>query len=506
MSAGREPVLPASLRGAVPLGFRTAIERRLGIDTRALAAFRIAVGAILAADLCYRTRTLAAFYTDAGVLPGEANAALYPTLSAFSLHGLSGAAWLQWVLFGVAGVLAVLLVVGYRTRTVAVGSWVLLASLQFRNYLVLNGGDTVLLVALFVALFLPLGERWSLDALAARRTSSARRGGDRPTPTVFGFGTAALLSQVVLVYATNAVFKHRSDAWTGGVAIPNVYQVDRFTALFGEYIAAFPGLLEALNYGWLALLIASPLLVVATGRRRGALVGAFATAHVGMYLTLDLGFFPHAMLACLLPFLPPGVWDRLEPAADPVERAVLDRLDGASRLGHSDPLLPEQLRAAVGRLVPAATATILVVGLLWQGVALGYVSSPDRTPIDPADHNWKLFAPNPPTSDGWFVVNGTLATGATLDLYPHANTTEGPPGDAAATYPSTRWRKYLAEVRRDATVRRYFADYLCRWGADRYGTAVESLSITYARRPGGAEGTASIDRLDLGQYRCPVVG
>ncbi|PSQ32675.1 HTTM domain-containing protein [Halobacteriales archaeon SW_12_69_24] len=460
--------MAARSESALPAGLRAALRQRVGIDTRALAAFRIAVGAILVSDLWHRARDLVAFYTDAGVLPREASATVYPTLSTYSIHGLSGGARVQWLLFGLAAVLAVLLVVGYRTRAAAVGSWLLLASLQFRNYLVLNGGDTVLLVALFVALFLPLGERWSLDALAAD--------GDERRPRVVGFGTAALLSQVVLIYATNAVFKLRSDAWTSGTAIPTVYRVDRFTVLLEEYLAGFPGLLSAANYAWLGLLAASPLLLVARSRGRTVLVGAFAVGHVGMYLTLDLGFFPHVMLACLLLFLPAGVWDHVEAALVRLDRSGSRRLDAP---------------------------TILVVGLLWQGVALGYVSAPSATPVDPAEHSWKLFAPHPPTNDGWFVVNGTLASGASVDLYPHADTLETPPDDAATTYPTTRWRKYLSAVRRDEKVRRYFADYLCRWGHDRYGAPVDSLTIAYVRAP--ATSPTDTARSDFGRYRCPVV-
>lgn len=522
MARGRGTDRPDGRRTVGSAWLRTALERCVGIDARALAAFRVAVGAILLADLAYRTRSLTAFYTDAGVLPREANAAVYPTLSQFSIHSLSGSASVQWLLFAIAALFAILLVVGYRTRFAAVGSWLLLASLQFRNYLVLNGGDTVLLVALFVALFLPLGRRWSLDALAGRPDASPRgatqdtkprdgttdvwsRDGTTGRTRIVGFGSAALLTQILFVYATNAVYKLRSDAWTAGTAMPTIYRVDRFTVLLGDHLAESITLLEALNYGWVALLTLSPLLVLTTSWRRTALVGAFATAHVGMFLTLDLGFFPHAMLACLLLFLPSPVWTRIEATLQPVATRLSARLrDPTDRLPRG-PTLPATLQAGVARVVPIATATILVVGALWQGVALGYASAPSEAPVDPAEHNWKLFAPHPPASDGWFVVTGTLADDTTVDLYPHADTLDGPPPDTAATYPSTRWRKYLAEVRGDATVRRYFAAYLCRWGEDRYGTEVDSLRIEYVRhsvRPGD---TAEPTRADLGGYRCPVV-
>ena len=164
---------------------RPALRRRVGIDPRALAVFRMTVGCLLVVDLLFRARYLRAFYTDGGALPRSAAVDLYPALAPLSLHSLSGAAWFQATLFAVAAVFAGLLVVGYRTRVVAAVSVVLLASLQFRNYVVLNGGNTVLLVGLFVGLLLPLGERWSVDALAAR---------EEPRRVVSGFASAALLA------------------------------------------------------------------------------------------------------------------------------------------------------------------------------------------------------------------------------------------------------------------------------------------------------------------------
>jgi hypothetical protein len=476
---------------------RPALERRLGIDARGLAAFRIALGCLLLLDLLGRAGDLRAFYTDAGVLPRATNAVLYPTLSELSLHGLSGELWVQAALFAVAGVFAVLLVVGYRTRFVATVSWLLLASLQLRNYLVLNGGDTVLLVALFVGLFLPIGEQWSLDALG-RRSGTTRQ-------FVVGFGTAALLSQVLLIYTTNAIFKLRGSLWMEGTAVRYVFALDRFTVRLGDFFAGIEPLLVAVNWAWFGLLVAAPLLVVLVGRARTALTAAFLAAHVGMFLTMELGLFPHVMVACLLVFLPPSVWNRIERLLSGVVRQLEGRLTTAE--GHPripvGPSLPVSVRRFGHRFAPAATATILVVGLLWQAAAVGYLSVPSDAPVDPAEHSWKLFAPDPPTTDGWFVADADLESGETVDAYPHADTGLDRPPDVAATYPNTRWRKYLSEVRGGGeTERRAFAAYLCR-STD---GPVESVTVGFVREEVRLDGPNPTEYVDLGTYDCPAVG
>ena len=64
--------------------------------------------------------------------------------------------------------LAVALLVGYRTRLATIGSWILLASIHVRLPVVINAGDTLLRVLLFWSIFLPLGAMWSVDARRGR--------------------------------------------------------------------------------------------------------------------------------------------------------------------------------------------------------------------------------------------------------------------------------------------------------------------------------------------------
>ncbi|WP_336135782.1 HTTM domain-containing protein [Natronomonas amylolytica] len=489
------PEIPAEMGDGSRLP--AALAERVGIDARALAAFRIYVGLLLCADLLLRARNLRAFYTDAGVLPRDIHAELYPTLARVSLHTLSGALWWQALLFVVAFGFALLLTVGYRTRVSAVASWLLLASLQARNDYVLNGGDTVLLVVLFVALFLPLGRRWSLDARASD-------GADATATPAVGFGTAALLSQVVLIYATNAVFKFRSDAWMAGEAVPQVFQVERFVVFLGPYISEFTALLVAINWLWVAMLAASPLLLLARGWLRATLVALYMGAHLAMRLTMDLGLFSEAMVAGLLVFLPPVVWDRVESAVEPLINGVGDWLDARpgidAAVQPSRAVLPSGLRRGAARALPVATALVLVVGLLWQVAAVGVVATPEDAPVDPAEHSWKLFAPNPPASDGWYVTTAETAAGEEVDVYPHADTGFDPPDDIADTYPNARWRKYLTGLQHGSDRRiAAFADYLCRTGAETHGERLTEVEIVFVHESAHSDERT---RQDLGTYRC----
>jgi len=66
-------------RAPGPGRLSAALRRRIRIDVRALAAFRVALGVVLLVDLALRARNLTAFYTDAGVLPDRCSRSRPPS-------------------------------------------------------------------------------------------------------------------------------------------------------------------------------------------------------------------------------------------------------------------------------------------------------------------------------------------------------------------------------------------------------------------------------------------
>ena len=520
---------------------REALVRRFGIDARALAAFRIAVGLLLFADLLLRARSLRAFYTDAGVLPRSVLAELYPGFARLSLHAVSGSVAVQALLFAVAGAAALALAVGYRTRTATVVSWLLLVSLHARNPVVLNGGDSMLQRLLFWSMFLPLGARWSVDAVRALpgdddagpadRTTDADSG-DRatdPAPadreddvaggrTVVGVATAALLVQVVTVYVVNAVFKLRGEAWPAGEAVRYVFSLEQFTVLLGDALAGSPELLTAITWTWLALLISSPLLLAFAGRPRTVHAALFAGMHLGMALTMRLGLFPIISAVAFLPFLPPSVWDAAERRARALARrfdtAPLARLDralpgggGRPRFPASREVLPRVASRWARRLVTLLVVVALVGSLSYNAASLGYVDPPDPAASVVEEHGWTMFAPSPPRTDAWVVVPGRLASGEEVDAFHRSSVTWDPP-DVAATYPTARWRKYLTNLRwRDHDgLRRGFASYLCgRWNDDHQDRLV-AVELYVVEQPTRFDGPEPTERVLLAAYDCAATG
>ncbi len=498
---GRDPDETAT---GTPARVRSALAARFGVDPRALAALRVSLGVLLLADLALRADHLVAFHADSGVLPHAVLREQFPAFSALSVHLRADAAWMQAGLFVLAGAFAVALLAGYRTRLATAGSLALLVSLQVGNPLVLNAGDRLLRRLLFWGLFLPLGGRWSADALRRGPDGTPARRSRVATPA-----SAALLVQVLAVYATNAVYKLRAGGWAGGGALRYALELDSYATPLGDVLAGVPGLLAVLGWTWLALVVASPLLVGLTGRPRGLLVGAFVAGHLGMALTMSLGLFPLVSVVALLPFLPARVWDAVERRAPrPLDR----RLVGAGlreRIAASGRGEPGLFRRGVARWGRRGAHLLAVAGLLvllvWNAAALGYVDAGGDPSADLSEYRWDMFA-NPPSAEGWYVAEGRLASGRTV------GGPDAPPGTwgrlppDTGSYPDARWRKYVSNLRADPGSRRHVADYLCtRWNAGHDARMVE-LTLSSVERRTRLDGPDPTERTVLGTYRCGSTG
>ena len=464
---------------------RRRVRARVAVDTRALAAFRIALALVILVDLLHRAQHIRLFYTDEGAYPVAAYEATYSQYTGYSIHALSGDPWFQQLLFLVAGLFALAFLVGYRTRLVGLVSLVLLFSLHARNPAVLNGADRLFRVLLVVGLLAPLGERWSVDAL--RRRSARSR--------VASFGTAALLLQPVVVLSANAVLKHEGETWYAGDALEIAMLNDSMRYLLGNLLVEYPGLMTALNYGWIVLLAGSSLLLLGTvGRLRALAALAYIGAFVGMLLTMSVGLFPLLLIASVLPFLTAPFWDTLGgrlPARGtgwcpdrswlgPLARPPLERrlLGWLRDRGH-------------GTLAayPRALLTVLSAAMVVWIVLFAAFDVTETEPPEPLDHSlldeqdWGLYAPDPSEGYTWYVTEAQLSDGRAVDAVSGGPAEFDRPPDASAAYRTFRHRKFMRLVddsgRAETTplVARAYADWACDRAAARHDADPERVTV-----------------------------
>jgi hypothetical protein len=267
-------------------------------ETSTLAVVRIAFGLVVVAW----TVTLAAdardFFGPEGILPST------------SFDGESGAAWSALDVanspVGVTALMTVLflaaccLTVGHWTRVASVLVFVALVSLERRNPFVFNSGDSLLRIIAFCMMFAPAGAALSLDR--RRRRPDAFWEFPRRAP----WALRLMQIQLSVVYAASVWAKLRGEAWNDGTAVYYALRLDDLARF--ELPAALTGselMANVLTYGALATEAAVAVLVW-NRRWRLRVLLAGAALHLGIDLTLRVGFFSWTIFVLYLTFLSPA--------------------------------------------------------------------------------------------------------------------------------------------------------------------------------------------------------
>jgi predicted DCC family thiol-disulfide oxidoreductase YuxK len=292
-----------SMRG----GWLQNLANSYALDVRSLALLRMGLALVILRDLFWRFPDISALYSDEGVLPRTAlvDEFLHPWY--WSIHLLSGQPLVQTLLFLLAGMLALAMLVGYRTRLVTIASWVLIVSIHHRNPALLFAGDSVLRTVMFWAMFLPLGAAYSVDiALNPKADAVPQR--------IFSGAVLALMVQQCFIYIMSAVFKTTSDIWWPDLtAVYYTLNFDQYVTPLGAWLLNLPPiLLKLFTLVTLILEWVGPLFLFMPWRTnffRTATVITFILLHLGFGLTLNIGMFPFLSIVSWLTFIPSSVWE-----------------------------------------------------------------------------------------------------------------------------------------------------------------------------------------------------
>ncbi|HJU52198.1 MAG TPA: HTTM domain-containing protein [Acidimicrobiia bacterium] len=276
----------------VEKGDRETLASLFAIDTRALAAMRIGLAAIL----------------------------LYDSIGSLSNSGARAS-----VTYSSIAVLpvAVALLVGFKTRWATVLSW-LIYGIPIRQALIEPGvaiflGKYVLALFLFWSIFLPLDARWSID----------RSRMSHPPGKILSVASAAALIQVFFIYFFSGINKNFREWVLDPSAMKTVLGSTGFGNDLGRYVAQADVAMAVVSVLTIALEVVGALLLFVPGRYspriRVILVGAFIAFHIGMAIFMNLGIFPFVMISIWLLFLPSSIWDRVTNEVTGDEAPVTDQ-------------------------------------------------------------------------------------------------------------------------------------------------------------------------------------
>lgn len=292
------------------IGLLSYLRGAYSLDLRSLALFRIGLALVLIGDLIARACDLTVFYTDWGILPRAVLLDNFSLPERFSIHLMSGQFLFQALLFFLAGLFAVMLLFGVRTRLAAVASWFMLVSLQMRNPVILQGGDVYLRELAFIAIFLPLGAMYSIDA--ALDTTPEEERTARTTVYFSTFGLA-LMAQIALLYMFAVLLKTAPEWRVNHTAVFYALSIQQMSTPLGRFLLHFPKLLPWLTRGTLLHESSIPALIlipIFAGPARFLAAVLILVLHTALGLSIRLGHFPYIAGIAALPLLPTWFWNR----------------------------------------------------------------------------------------------------------------------------------------------------------------------------------------------------
>jgi predicted DCC family thiol-disulfide oxidoreductase YuxK len=293
-------------------------------DPRSLGLFRIAFGIFLLVDLYRRVPDYVLFYTNEGMLPNHG--AIYRPMSAhlFSLYHVFSTRGEVLGAFALTAFIYFLYLVGWKTRVMQVLVLLLASSLHSRNIMLENGGDVVSNLLALWTLFLPVGRRFSVDAMLTSfrevHEHSAADFADRSRPFVdrrpiASLAMAAIVVNLAVIYYFNTIHKD-GEPWRTATSVHYVLWSDRLIVPFGVFVRQWvPSLaIRGMSVGTLvmessiALLLVSPFFIRSCRRVAALMVIAL---HCGFQTVGHFGLFSFVMMLHATLLMGPEDWDAL---------------------------------------------------------------------------------------------------------------------------------------------------------------------------------------------------
>jgi len=296
-------------------------DRYFSVDRRTLGLFRIGFGFLLIVEVLRRLPDIEFFYTNSGAVTNHF--ALFLPMAQphyFSLFNAFSTPFEVRIAFGLTAFVFFSYAIGYQTKVAQVLSFVLITSLNARNVLLENGGSVVVNVLAAYTMFLPLGERFSIDAMIRSFREDTRCDADplnqrpwrkRLQRPVVSLAVFAVLLLVACIYAFNTAHKS-GHTWRNFQAIHWVMWQNRIATPLTAWLRLHePFWFSPVLVGFTFLTEgAAPLLILLPWWQRYTRALSFiltSALHLGIAAMFNLGSFSYVML--LLNFLTvPSYW------------------------------------------------------------------------------------------------------------------------------------------------------------------------------------------------------
>ncbi|MFC4495470.1 HTTM domain-containing protein [Streptomyces ovatisporus] len=218
--------------------------------------------------------------------------------------------------YALAVVVAVLFMLGWRTRAISLLFAVIVASFHSRAIYMTDGGDNlVLLMSLYLSLT-ACGRRWSLDARRLRRRTAVSVAKPRRVPAQLGIvrGQATtvlhncamfvIAVQVAFLYGSAGLFKVQGNFWGDGTALHYVLNLDLFRPWPELSLLVDQQTVLIAIAGYLSVLLQVAFPFVLFSKVKYVVLPVMLGMHLAIAVLLGLPFFSGAMIVADAVFLP----------------------------------------------------------------------------------------------------------------------------------------------------------------------------------------------------------
>lgn len=199
------------------------------------------------------------------------------------------------VLFALYMLFAIAVTVGFYTRISLIIFYILLMSFQFRDFLILNGGDTILRVSCFLLILSPCGKMFSFDA---RRKSFKEQWEIKD----FIWVQRLLQLEITAIYFQTMVAKIQGEVWHNGTAVYYVSRNEAFAKFPVPFLFDQLWTCQLLSWGTLLIETAMFSLVWVPKLRYPVLLAGFLL-HLGIDWSMNILFFQNVMMALYINFV-----------------------------------------------------------------------------------------------------------------------------------------------------------------------------------------------------------
>jgi hypothetical protein len=262
--------------------------------TSALALFRIVYGLVVFLWALAYLGDARSLLGSNGILPEHPEGRL---LRSGLLHLFTSDLAAMAAVAGLA-LVGLLLAAGIKTRLVSIVNFALLLSITRRSPDVINSGDSLLRHFGFFLMFAPAGASLSWDRWRKHRETFWE------VPWRAPWAHRLIQIQVSFVYLFSAYAKAQGPDWVGGTALAEVWRAGDLVR-FDVPLPIYDSLLMSNLASYATMLAELALAVLIWNRRaRPYVIAAGLILHLGIEITLAVGFFSTVVCTGYLAFVP----------------------------------------------------------------------------------------------------------------------------------------------------------------------------------------------------------